>query len=288
MKKERTFRFPWVASKSSPVPSLHVRRWVVRIDDNYWNPEINLTTHRVTPDNVVELLQRYATPLDFDVLSLDWSCWYHSWRWKSCWYRIEHQHHHCFCSVRHECSLMFIVFWCIIACTPMLSCIAGGIDKRLCFFLQDCFVAANPAPRLSLYIIITYYNMFQRYQMQIDYLDLLLLLRLILGGYLWICRSSNPCMFHSLKRTPMETNGCCGCSSAGMAFVPRLRLCWTRCWHEQEIEDLPVLHVYTGYGLLLHDFFQANFIPPVYCMISRMLCLRWWWSMMRRSLMTKI
>lgn len=50
------------------------------IDDNYWNPEINLTTHRVTPDNVVELLQRYATPLDFDVLSLDtdgnqWLLW---------------------------------------------------------------------------------------------------------------------------------------------------------------------------------------------------------------------
>ena len=66
----------------------------------------------------------------------------------------------------------------------MLSCIAGGIDKRLCFFLQDCFVAANPAPQLSSYMIITYYNMFQRYQMHFYYLDLLLLLRLILGGYL--------------------------------------------------------------------------------------------------------
>ena len=43
----------------------------LRIDDNYNNPEINLTTHRVTPDNVVELLQRYSTPLEFDVLSLD-------------------------------------------------------------------------------------------------------------------------------------------------------------------------------------------------------------------------
>eukprot|EP00434_Breviolum_minutum_P003431 symbB.v1.2.003019.t1/scaffold113.1/size324549/17 len=50
------------------------------IDDNYNNPEINLTTHRVTPDNVVELLQRYSTPLEFDVLSLDtdghqWLLW---------------------------------------------------------------------------------------------------------------------------------------------------------------------------------------------------------------------
>ena len=42
-----------------------------RMDDNYENHEINLTTHRVTPDNVVELLQNYSTPLDFDVLSLD-------------------------------------------------------------------------------------------------------------------------------------------------------------------------------------------------------------------------
>ena len=53
-----------------------VLRWscdfvYLRIDDNYNNPEINLTTHRVTPDNVVELLQRYSTPLEFDVLSLD-------------------------------------------------------------------------------------------------------------------------------------------------------------------------------------------------------------------------
>ncbi|CAK9054730.1 PPIase cyclophilin-type domain-containing protein [Durusdinium trenchii] len=50
------------------------------MDDNYENHEINLTTHRVTPDNVVELLQNYSTPLDFDVLSLDtdgnqWLLW---------------------------------------------------------------------------------------------------------------------------------------------------------------------------------------------------------------------
>ena len=37
----------------------------------------------------------------------------------------------------------------------------------------------------------------------------------------------------------------------------------------RKLKTFPVLHVYTGYGLLLHDFFQANFIPPVYCMISR-------------------
>ena len=81
----------------------------------------------------------------------------------------------------------------------------------------------------------------------------MLLLPLILGDYLSICRSSTPWMFHSLKRTLMETNGCCGCSSAGMAFVPRLRLCWTWCWHQQEMFDcltfVPVVHIFTMFIL---------------------------------------
>ncbi|CAE7722768.1 unnamed protein product [Symbiodinium pilosum] len=50
------------------------------IDDNFYNTEINLTTHRATPDNVVDLFRRHVVPEVFDVLSLDtdgnqWLLW---------------------------------------------------------------------------------------------------------------------------------------------------------------------------------------------------------------------
>ena len=50
------------------------------IDDNFQNQEINLTTHRVTPENVVSLFQEQMVPSTFDVLSLDtdgnqWLLW---------------------------------------------------------------------------------------------------------------------------------------------------------------------------------------------------------------------
>ncbi|CAE7378203.1 unnamed protein product [Symbiodinium microadriaticum] len=50
------------------------------IDDNFGNADINLTTHRVTPENVVSLFQEFMVPSTFDVLSLDtdgnqWLLW---------------------------------------------------------------------------------------------------------------------------------------------------------------------------------------------------------------------